>query len=110
MTLMVEPPALPAARYHINKQAERRSTRPGRRYLAQHLGDLRSRGRGWLAGEEGIDVDTNPAVTEDTLKSLVQAFNRHDLDDVMTFFGDHPILENGRLSPRRAQPPCCGEV
>ncbi|HEY8686490.1 MAG TPA: nuclear transport factor 2 family protein [Chloroflexota bacterium] len=33
-----------------------------------------------------------------TLKSLLDAFNRHDLDEVMSFFTDHPVLEMPRGS------------
>ncbi len=42
------------------------------------------------------DVDTKATVTVNTLKSCLEAFNRHDLDEVMTFFGDHPVLEMPR--------------
>lgn len=37
-----------------------------------------------------------PTVTVHTLKSLLEAFNRHDLDEVMAFFGDRPVLEMPR--------------
>ena len=36
-------------------------------------------------------METEQAVTVDTLKSLLEAFNRHDLDEVKSFFGDHPV-------------------
>jgi ketosteroid isomerase-like protein len=41
-------------------------------------------------------VDPKSTVTEDTLKTFLGAFNRHDLDEVMTFFADHPVLEMPR--------------
>jgi ketosteroid isomerase-like protein len=43
-------------------------------------------------------VDPKPIVTENTLKSLLNAFNNHDLDKVMSFFTDHPVLEMPRGS------------
>ena len=45
-------------------------------------------------------MDPNPIVTEDTLKSFLDAFNRHDLVDIMSFFSKHPVLE----MPRGPQP------
>jgi ketosteroid isomerase-like protein len=36
------------------------------------------------------------AVGTDLLKSLLEAFNHHDLDEVMTFFADDPVLEMPR--------------
>ena len=36
------------------------------------------------------------AVGTDLLKSLLEAFNRHDLDEVMTFFANDPVLEMPR--------------
>ncbi len=41
-------------------------------------------------------MDTRATVTVNNLKSCLEAFNRHDLDEVMTFFGDHPVLEMPR--------------
>jgi ketosteroid isomerase-like protein len=43
-------------------------------------------------------VDPKPTVTENTLKSLLDAFNSHDLDQVMSLFTDQPILEMPRGS------------
>jgi ketosteroid isomerase-like protein len=45
-------------------------------------------------------VDPKSIVTEDTLKSFLDAFNRHDLVDIMSFFGNHPVLD----MPRGPQP------
>jgi ketosteroid isomerase-like protein len=45
-------------------------------------------------------ADRPLAVTEQTLKALLEAFNRHDLDQVMSFFVDDPVLE----MPRGAHP------
>ena len=53
------------------------------------------------ADEEGIAiVDPKPTVTEETLKSFLDAFNRHDLVDIMSFFGDRPVFD----MPRGPQP------
>lgn len=41
-------------------------------------------------------VDALPTVTEETLKSCLEAFNRHDLDEIMTFFADHAVLDMPR--------------
>lgn len=41
-----------------------------------------------------------PIVTVDTLKSFLEAFNRHDLDKIMTFFGDEPVFD----MPRGSEP------
>lgn len=35
-------------------------------------------------------------MTVATLKALLEAFNQHDLDQIMTFFADHPVLEMPR--------------
>lgn len=43
-------------------------------------------------------MDRKSIVTVDTLRSLLDAFNRHDLDEVMGFFTDHPVLEMPRGS------------
>ncbi|MBJ7593415.1 MAG: nuclear transport factor 2 family protein [Candidatus Dormibacteraeota bacterium] len=43
-------------------------------------------------------MQTNPAVTVETLQALLGAFNRHDLDAVMEFFSDDPVLEMPRGS------------
>jgi ketosteroid isomerase-like protein len=40
------------------------------------------------------------SVTANTLKSFLDAFNPHDLDEVMSFFSENPILE----MPRGSQP------
>ena len=45
-------------------------------------------------------MDPKPIVTEDTLKSFLEAFNRHDLVDIMAFFGNHPVFD----MPRGPQP------
>src|ERR1700681_2305045 len=53
------------------------------------------------AGDGGINiVDAKPIVTEDTLKSFLDAFNRHDLTDIMSFFGKQPVFD----MPRGPQP------
>ena len=41
-------------------------------------------------------MDQKVVVTEETLKSLLEAFNRHDLADIMSFFGDEPIFDMPR--------------
>lgn len=41
-----------------------------------------------------------PIVKEDTLKSFLDAFNRHDLVDIMSFFTNEPVLD----MPRGPQP------
>lgn len=38
-----------------------------------------------LVSEKAVDVQSN-SVTEDILKIFLEAFNRHDLDAIMTFF------------------------
>jgi ketosteroid isomerase-like protein len=43
-------------------------------------------------------VDPKQVVTEDTLKSFLDAFNRHDLADIMSFFADHPVFDMPRGS------------
>ena len=45
-------------------------------------------------------MNAAPTVTRDTLKSCLEAFNRHDLDEIMTFFADDAVLE----MPRGAYP------
>jgi ketosteroid isomerase-like protein len=45
-------------------------------------------------------LDPKLSVTATTLKSFLDAFNRHDLDDVMSFFTENPVLE----MPRGSQP------
>lgn len=45
-------------------------------------------------------METSPAVTVETLKALLDAFNRHDLDAVMEFFSEGAVLE----MPRGASP------
>lgn len=39
------------------------------------------------------NVETSDAVSIDVLKAFLDAFNRHDLDEIMTFFGDHPVFD-----------------
>jgi ketosteroid isomerase-like protein len=43
-------------------------------------------------------METNAVATVDTLKALLDAFNRHDLDAVMDFLSDDPVLEMPRGS------------
>ena len=38
-------------------------------------------------------MDTSETVTTETLKSIADAFNRHDLDGIMAFFTEEAILE-----------------
>lgn len=38
-------------------------------------------------------METSDALSVDMLKAFLDAFNRHDLGDIMTFFGDHPVFE-----------------
>ena len=38
-------------------------------------------------------METSDTVSVETLKAFLDAFNRHDLDEVMTFFGDHPVFD-----------------
>ena len=45
-------------------------------------------------------MDPKLIVTTDTLKSFLDAFNRHDLVDIMSFFGDDPVFD----MPRGPQP------
>jgi ketosteroid isomerase-like protein len=45
-------------------------------------------------------VDPKPIVTEATLRSFLDAFNRHDLVAIMSFFGNHPVFD----MPRGPQP------
>jgi ketosteroid isomerase-like protein len=42
---------------------------------------------------EGRTVDSTGVVSVDVLKAFLDAFNRHDLDGIMTFFGDHPVFD-----------------
>jgi ketosteroid isomerase-like protein len=41
-------------------------------------------------------MDATPIVTVETLKAFIDAFNRHNLDEIMTFFGDHPVFDMPR--------------
>ena len=41
-------------------------------------------------------MNSYPEVTVETLKSLVEAFNRHDLDVIMEFFVDDCVLDMPR--------------
>jgi len=41
-------------------------------------------------------LDPQLIVTESTLKSFLDAFNRHDMMDIMSFFGDHPGFDMPR--------------
>ena len=45
-------------------------------------------------------MDATPIVTVETLKAFIDAFNRHNLDEIMTFFGDQPVFD----MPRGADP------
>ncbi|MDP6824130.1 MAG: nuclear transport factor 2 family protein [Dehalococcoidia bacterium] len=38
-------------------------------------------------------MDSSSGATIETLKLLVAAFNSHDLDDIMEFFGDDCVME-----------------
>jgi len=38
-------------------------------------------------------VEATDAVSADMLKAFLDAFNRHDLGEIMTFFGDHPVFD-----------------
>jgi ketosteroid isomerase-like protein len=38
-------------------------------------------------------VNTNDDVSVGALKAFLDAFNRHDLDDIMTFFSDNPVFD-----------------
>jgi ketosteroid isomerase-like protein len=47
--------------------------------------------------QKGIEnVDPKPRVTEDTLKSFLDAFNHHDIVEIMSFFGNDPVFEMPR--------------
>jgi ketosteroid isomerase-like protein len=39
---------------------------------------------------------TRPGVTVDTLREILDAFNRHDLEAIMEFFADDCIMEMPR--------------
>ncbi len=41
-------------------------------------------------------MDAKPTVTTDTLRSFLEAFNRHDLDEIMTFFSDQAVFDMPR--------------
>ena len=41
-------------------------------------------------------MDPKLILTEDTLRSFLDAFNRHDLVDIMSFFGSHPVFDMPR--------------
>ena len=51
---------------------------------------------GQSAAEGAASMETSPAVTVETLRALLGAFNRHDLDAVMDFFTDDAVLEMPR--------------
>jgi ketosteroid isomerase-like protein len=38
-------------------------------------------------------METSDAVSVGVLKAFLDAFNRHDIDEIMTFFGDHPVFD-----------------
>lgn len=38
-------------------------------------------------------METSDEVSVDALKAFLDAFNRHDLDEIMTFFGEHPVFD-----------------
>lgn len=40
-------------------------------------------------------------VTEETLKGLLDAFNRHDIDDIMSYFAEDCVLYMPRGAPPR---------
>ena len=41
-------------------------------------------------------MDTSETVTTETLKSIADAFNRHDLDGIMAFFTEDAVFETPR--------------
>jgi ketosteroid isomerase-like protein len=41
-------------------------------------------------------VEQKQFVTEETLKSFLDAFNRHDIADIMSFFADEPVFDMPR--------------
>lgn len=41
-------------------------------------------------------MDATSTVTVETLKAFLDAFNRHDLDGIMTFFGDQAVFDMPR--------------
>lgn len=45
-------------------------------------------------------MDDSGAVTVETLQAITDAFNRHDLDDIMSYFADDCVLE----MPRGSEP------
>ena len=45
-------------------------------------------------------MDDTATVTVETLQAITDAFNRHDLDDIMSYFADDCVLE----MPRGAEP------
>ena len=45
-------------------------------------------------------MDTAETVTTETLKSIADAFNRHDLDGIMAFFTEEAVLETPRALTR----------
>lgn len=38
-------------------------------------------------------VHTSPDVTAETLKAFLEAFNKHDLDEIMSFFSEDAVLD-----------------
>ena len=38
-------------------------------------------------------METRDAVSVDLLKAFLDAFNRHDLGEIMTFFGENPVFD-----------------
>ena len=38
-------------------------------------------------------MGTNNSVSVEVLEAFLDAFNRHDLDGIMTFFTDHPVFD-----------------
>lgn len=38
-------------------------------------------------------MEARDTVSTDMLDAFLDAFNRHDLDEIMTFFGDHPVFD-----------------
>lgn len=43
-------------------------------------------------------MSSPPQVTVETLKQVLDAFNRHDLDSIMEFFSDEPVMDFPRGS------------
>jgi len=49
-------------------------------------------------GADGGEMTRANAVTVETMERVLDAFNRHDLDEIMTFFAEDAVLEMPRGS------------